>query len=227
MGRFIKDTTVKVGLVGVREDTAKKLIERFTTVSANDPGTFKVVQLKDLGAAKTALTKNNVNAICIALESFGIDESVGFVADVRVTYPLVPFCLVGTREFLDKLPGFHEAWKIKFSHYYKLASDDGDDDFDENAGVLRDLFVADSVKCRVLGNYETTPGAVVRIRAPRPYGFWVLVAVAFLSAVAGGAVGPLVERLWPAAASDTSHSREAAQQGTGADRQGPHSDQPR
>lgn len=216
MGRFIKDTTVKVGLVGVQEETGTRLIERFTTVSATDPGTFEVVRLKDLGEAKRALKKAKVNAICIALESFGIDESIGFVGDVRVTYPLVPFCLVGTRSFLDELSGFHEAWKGRFSHYYKIASDDGDDDFAENAGLLRDLFVADSVKCRALGNYETTPGAVVRIRAPRPYGFWTLVAVALLSALAGGAVAPLMERLWP-----------AAQQGAAADRQGPPSGPPR
>jgi hypothetical protein len=121
--------------------------------------------------------------------------------------------LVGTQDFLDKLPGYHEAWKDRFGHYYKLALDVSDDDLSENVGLLRDLFVADAVKCRALGQYETTPGAVIRLRAPRPYGFWWLIVVSLLAALVGGMVGPVLERVLPAATSAASQENGATQQG--------------
>ena len=213
MGRFIKETTVKVGIVGLEEPTAKKLIDRFTTATVNDPGTFEVMRFASLAECRNAVNSSKVNAVCIALDKFTVDESTAFIGDIRVTNPLVPFCLVGTQGFLDTLPGYHGAWRNKFAHYYKLASDVGDDDLSENAGLVRDLFISDSVKCRALGQYETTPGAVIRLQAPRPYGFWLLVVVSLLAALVGGSVGPALERLLPAAASNTSPANGAAQQG--------------
>lgn len=197
MGQFLKDATVKVGLVGVSESIAHKLIDRLTTNATNDPGIFEAIRYTSLAECRCAVNSLRVNAICIAPESFDADSLTSFISNIRVTHPLIPFCLVGTSSFLRAFPNYHQAWKDKFSHYYKLSSDVEDNDFAENAGLLRDLFVADSVKCRALGQYETTPGAVVRLQAPRPYGFWLLVVVPLLAAVIGGAVAPVLGQVWP------------------------------
>lgn len=200
MGSFIKNTTVKVGIIGVEELEAQMLVDRLTTITAHDPGTFEVKRFTGLKEGRSAVNNSKVNAICIALEKFGADESIFFINEIRVTHPLVPVCLVGTETFLKNLPGFNKTWSKRLSHYYRLISDVNADDFSENAGLLRDLFVADSIKCRALGQYETTPGAVVRLQAPRPYGFWLLIVVALLAALVGGAIGPVLERVWPASA---------------------------
>lgn len=217
MGRFIKETTVKVGLVGVEKQTAQKLIERLTTATPIDPGTFEVASFADLAEAKQAVTRGTVNAICIALEKFTAEQSTSFVCNIRVTHPLVPFCLVGTRAFLDEMSGYHETWRDRFGHYYQIASDMSDEDFSENAGLLRDLLVADAIKCRALGHYETTPGRVIRIEAPRPYGFWVLIATAFLSALTGAMVTPVMDRIWPTKVADPSRDSGPSQQGEPSD----------
>ena len=198
MGRFIKETAVKVGLVGIDDSTAQKLIDRLTTTSAHDPGTFEVMRFTSLVECRQAVISGKIHAVCVVPETFEPDGFTTFVGSIRVTNPLVPFCLVGTKRFLNELPGYHEAWKERLSHYYKLALDVIDDDFSENAGLLRDLFVADSVKCRALGQYETTPGAVIRLKSPRPYGFWLVIVASLLAAMIGGAVGPLLDWWLPA-----------------------------
>jgi hypothetical protein len=95
-----------------------------------------------------------------------------------VTQPLVSFCLIGSTKHSRDLPGLHDRWRARLEHYYKLETDVGDGDFNENAGCLRDLLIADAVKCYALGQYDTTPGAVVRIRSAAPYGFWLTIIVA-------------------------------------------------
>ncbi|WP_332747791.1 hypothetical protein [Hydrogenophaga sp.] len=197
MGRFISEVSVKVGLVGVDDVIAERLIGRFKTRSADDPGNFVTHNFGKLAECKSNVRTGKIHAICVSIEKFPPEEVVAFVSDIRVTHPLVPFCLVGTKQFLASLPNFHPAWKSRFSHYYQLVQDTGEDDFSENAGLLRDLLVADAVKCRALGQYETTPGAVIRLRAARPYGFWWLIVAGLLVAIVGGAVGPVLERFMP------------------------------
>lgn len=200
MGRFLKEVSVKVGLVGIAEPTARNLIDRLTTTAAFDPGTFEAMRFATLSECRSAVNSLKVNAICISLESFTAENSTNFIGDIRVTHPLIPFCLVGTSSFLGELPAYHQAWRNRLSHYYKLSSDVEEGDFAENAGLLRDLLVADAVKCRALGNYDTTPGSIVRLQAPRPFGFWVLVFVTLVAALVGGAIGPVLQQILPSAA---------------------------
>lgn len=199
MGRFIQEVRVKVALLGVPDAAAMSLTRCFMTTGATDPGVFEVTRLQSLTDCKSALDSKRIDAICIGLEAFPVGEVEAFIATTRVAHPLVPFCLAGRGAFLDDLSTFHAAWRTKFKHYFKLKTDLSDEDFVENAGTLRDLFVADAVKCRALGNYETTPGAVLRVRAARPYGFWVLFAATILAAIIGGATQPAIDRIWPKA----------------------------
>ncbi len=194
MGRFLKETNVRVGLVGMDDPIALKLIDRFTTTSAYDPGRFEVALFSGLPECRQAVNAGKTQAICVVPGKFGAGELTEFIGGIRTAQPLVSFCLVDTKQFLNGMPGFDKVWRDRLSHYYKLEMDVEDDDFAENIGLLRDLFVADSVKCRALGRYETTPGAVIRLRSSRPYGFWLVIVASFLAAVVGGAVGPLLER---------------------------------
>lgn len=192
MGRFLKQTLVKVALVGVQPEVANRLTDRLVGRREDDAGTFEVTPYQDIRGCRTAIENGKVNAVCIAFQKFRAPDFVAFVGDVRVTHPLVPICLVGTSKDLAEMQGFHEEWRSRLSHYYKLALDLPESEFEENAGLLRDLLVADGVKTRALGHYDTTPGQIIKIKHAAPFGFWIMATITLLAAVLGAALGPVI-----------------------------------
>lgn len=198
MGQLMKDVSVVVALVGLEKPVAKLLVERFgTSGTGHDPGEFTVVQFDALQDCHEAARQKRIHAICLGVEKYQPDALTRFVADVRVTVPLVSFCLLGKKAVLENFPGYHSAWRERFAHYYKLRTDLGEDDFRENAGMVRDLFIADAIKNRALGQYVTTPGAVIQLKSPRPYGYWLAIAATLVAAVVGGSVQPVMDRFFP------------------------------
>ncbi len=197
MGQLIKDASIVVALVGLDGPRIKQLTERLTTSGGHDPGHVSVLPYDRLQDCEEAVRDKRINAICVAVEKYQAQALTCFVAEIRVTAPLVSFCLMGTDEVLTKLPGHRPAWKERFAHYYKLRTDLTEADFRENAGMVRDLFVADAVKSRALGHLDTTPGGVIQIRSPRPYGFWLVITASLMAAFVGGSIGPILDRVLP------------------------------
>jgi len=195
VGRFLKEVHLNVALLGIDKPSEDKLIQRLTRAGPDDPGRIDVLRFGDMAACNAAVDRQEVHAICIAVESFKPAETLAFISNIRVTHPTLPWCLVGRTKAVHGLDAFAPAWRERFAHYYKIATDAKDDDIAESVGLVRDLFVADAVKSRALGQYLTTPGAVVRIRTSAPYGFWLMVAVTITAAVMGGAVSPIVQSL--------------------------------
>lgn len=130
-----------------------------------------------------------------------------FIAHIRAEHPHVAFCLVGTHSYLKELPGFHSlktstangapSWKERFGHYFKLHTDLDETDFEIEAGLVRDLFVADSIKSRALGLYQTIPGAVVKWREGAAKGTGLAVFAGLAGALIGAVVSPLVAYMLP------------------------------
>jgi hypothetical protein len=162
-----------------------------------DPGRFVVHRATTYADCRGLLDTQGITGICVLLESFDPQQSIAFMADIRQTHPLISFCLVGSKDFLKNMPGYHVNWRSRFQHYFQLTDNATNDDFDQNAGMLRDLLIADIVKNRALGQYQTTPGVVIRLKSPIPYGFWISLALLCASAIFGGAIGPAIERAFP------------------------------
>ena len=193
MGRFLKETHLNVALLGLDKAAEEKLINRLTRTGADDPGRIDVLRFTDMALCNAAVDRKEVNAICIAIESFAPADTLAFISNIRVMHPTVPWCFVGGRKAVYELASFAPAWRARFAHYYKVAIDVKDEDIDESVGLVRDLFVADAVKSRALGQYLTTPGSVVRIRSSPPYGYWLMVFVTIVAAMLGGAVSPILQ----------------------------------
>ena len=193
MGRFLKEAHLNVALLGLDKSAEERLINRLTRAGADEPGRIDVLRFKDMASCNAAVDRKEANAICIAIESFAPADTLAFISNIRVTHPTVPWCWVGGTKAVYELSSFAPAWRERFAHYYKFATDVKDEDIDESVGLVRDLLVADAVKSRALGQYLTTPGAVVRIRNSPPYGFWLMVGVTITAAVLGGAVSPIVQ----------------------------------
>lgn len=197
MGRFLRETVVKVALVGIRGEVITALTERLHTRQQDDAGAVETTPFQDLVTCYSAIERDKITAVCITPSTFGADECTRFIANVRVTHPLVPLCLVDDARILKEMPGFHPKWQARLAHFFKLEQDTKPADFNENAGVIRDLLVADAVKCRALGQYDTTPGAVVRLRNAAPHGFWLGLITGLMCALISGVAGPVVNHFLP------------------------------
>lgn len=182
MGKFYSEAHINVALLCIKDgDFKKHLSNQLTKKGPDDSGTCNVSFFDSLSDCKKAIEAEKITSICIEIDEGRIEELLSFIAYTRVATPLIPFCLIGSKQFLDELPNVPEGWKKKLSHYYKLENDIAlKDNWNENIHVVRDLFVADFVKCRVLNNYETTPGAIIRVTTPKPYGFYRAI---FLAAI--------------------------------------------
>jgi hypothetical protein len=101
------------------------------------------------------------------------------------------------------------SWKQRFGHYFKLHTDLDETDFETEAGLVRDLFVADSIKSRALGLYQTIPGAVVKWREGAAKGTGVTVIAGFAGALIGAVVSPLVTYMLPDKATPNAASASA------------------
>lgn len=185
---------MKVGLVALDATAAAALGDRLATQAPEDKGQVSVTRFDDLVACRSALEKGSINAVCLGVRQLGSEAFVGFIADVRTTHPLVSICLVGDAAYLEKLPDVHARWRERFQHYYKVRTDGEAEDVVQNVGLLRDLLVADFVKNTALGIYQTTPGTVVQLKAPRPYGFWIGITAALITALIAATVTPFVEK---------------------------------
>lgn len=191
MGRFFRDAVVRVAMVAVDHDVRKKLADRWNKSTDHDPGAIEQHVFKRISDCSEALLERNtsnerkedLHAICIDLSKFSASECIAFISDVRVSYPLVFFCLLGTHKELTALSQFNEAWRQRFQHYFHFKTDVGDEDFKENAGVLRDVFIADYVKARALNRYETTPGGIVRVKAQFSKVAWFAIGATFVTAI--------------------------------------------
>jgi hypothetical protein len=197
MGWLLREAKASVALVGLTEAVATRLTQQFLKTGAEDPGRFVVHPAATYADCRALLDSQKINGICVRLQSFNPQESIAFISDVRQTHPLISFCLVGSNEFLENMPGYHVNWRSRFRHYFRLSDDAINDDFDQNAGNVRDLLIADVVKNTALGQYLTTPGVVIRLKSPIPYGFWISLALMCASAILGGAIGPTIERAFP------------------------------
>jgi len=194
MGWFMKEAHARVVLVGLDEGTIAKLRTALVTAAIGDPGTIELHWVNTIEECRALLEgSKELSAICLGLQSFSARDCVSFIADIRTTHPLITFCLVGTSKFLKQMPDYHEKWRERFRHYFQLTINHSDDDFDQNAGALRDLIIADAVKCKALGQYQTTPGALVRLKAAIPYGFWLSMLVVLVA----GLIGPVLDRVLP------------------------------
>jgi hypothetical protein len=192
MGRFLNEANVKMALIGLPKQTADRIAERFTRRSEEDAGRFDVTPYADAATCLDAIEQKKVTAVCIWYRALKPAELVAFIGNIRVTHPLIPFCLVGTGHDLDRMPGLHQEWRSRFSHYYKISENAKDGDFDDNVGLIRDLLVADTIKARALGHYETAPGGIVRLKHANPGGFWIMALVTLMAAILGAVIGPLV-----------------------------------
>ena len=188
MGHLLENIHVAVGLVRIPEVTANHMSERLVTRKPEDCGQFQTVKFSDLTECRDAMTHRKVSALCVWFRAFSTSELVEFIGDIRVTNPLVPICLVGTRRDLDLMPGLHKGWRERFSHYYKIAVDKDAHVFDTNIGIARDLFLADAIKIKGLGHYETTPGRILRVKYVQPLGFWIIVGATLVASM----LGPLI-----------------------------------
>lgn len=219
MGWFMKEANARVVLVGLDQQTTKKLKPILLRSGVDDPGHVELHDVRTLAECRDLIeaqetAEQEITGICLNLESFTPAECIGLIADIRTTHPFIAFCLVGKGKYVDQLPGFHDKWKERFRHYFKLKTDQREDDFAQNAGALRDLLIADVVKCTALGQYQTTPGALVRLKAASPYGFWISLSVVALAAILGGAIGPAMDRLFPVdkpAAADVGNASTAGE----------------
>lgn len=193
MGWFIKEACARVAFVGLNDSTVKKLRPILLRTGADDPGSVKLHDVRTIQECRDLLATEELTGICLGLQAFSPGDCIAFVADIRTTHPLVTFCLVGTSKFLKQMPGFHDKWRERFRHYFQLTINHSDADFDANAGALRDLLIADVVKCKALGQYQTTPGVLVRLKAASPYGFWLSLFAVLLAA----SIAPAMDRLFP------------------------------
>jgi hypothetical protein len=198
MGWLIREARACIALVGLEQTTSKALRPILLKSGPDDPGTIELHDVRTIAECRELMESQSLTGMCINLQAFVPSECVAFIADVRTTHPLVTFCLLGSSSYLKNFPGFHENWRKRFEHYFKLHADSSHDDFEQNAGKLRDLFVADVIKTKALGQYETTPGALIRLKAASPYGFWLSLIVVALTALLAGAIGPLMDRFLPA-----------------------------
>nr|WP_140422167.1 hypothetical protein [Pseudomonas sp. A46] len=196
MGYLIKQAVIHVGLVKIDSNTAKRLTSVFVSNTSHDPGEFKVFKLDSLDECVEAAQSGRINAICLGMESFHTREVTAFISEIRVTCPLIPIALVASSEFFKSLTDYHEAWRERFTHYYKVKTDEIAD-FDVNATVLRDLFLADSIKTTGLTRYETTPGTPIQLKSAEHYQFKLNIAAVIIAAVIGGLVGPVTDRVFP------------------------------
>lgn len=198
MGWLIKEATAAIVLVGIDAPTTTRLRPTLVKYGAEDPGTVEIHQVQSFAECRTLIEPRDIRGICINIPSFPAADTVAFIADLRTTHPLITFCLAGPAKVLDEMNGFHKNWRDRFKHYFHLRTDASDDDFEANAGALRDLFIADVVKCKALGQYQTTPGALIRLKAASPYGFWTSLIILAITALIAGAIAPVMDRYFPA-----------------------------
>ncbi|HEY0329927.1 MAG TPA: hypothetical protein VGC77_12600 [Rhodopseudomonas sp.] len=177
-------------LVGIPQPEAARIEQRFLTRSEKDAGRIEVTPYRSIQKCAEAVRNQRVTAICIWLRAFDPAELVSFIGDVRVTHPFISFCLVGTTDDLNQLRGIHKGWQQRFRHYFKIYSDDGT--FDAYVDVVRDLFVADAIKMRALGHYQTLPGGMVKFVPQAPAGFWIQGWFSVGSAITGAGFGALL-----------------------------------
>jgi hypothetical protein len=197
VGWLMKGANACIAFVGLDPNTAKRLRPILLKTGLDDPGRIELHDVRTVAQCRELLDTQALTGICIDVRSFSASECVAFIADIRTTHPLVTFCLVGKSSELRQLPGFHQNWRERFRHYFQLRTDASDEDFEQNAGALRDLLVADVVKCKALGQYQTTPGALIRLKAASPYGFWLSLIVVAATALLAGAIGPFMDRYFP------------------------------
>lgn len=197
MGWLIKQASACVVFLGLDQNTAKRLRPILLKAGPDDPGTVVLYDARTIAECRELLKSQEISAVCINVESLPASDCVAFIADTRTAHPLVSFCLVGSSSHLQNMPGFHHNWRERFRHYFHLRTNATDEDFEENAGAMRDLLVADVVKSKALGQYQTTPGALIRLKAASPYGFWLSLIVVALTALLAGAIGPLMDRYFP------------------------------
>jgi len=197
MGWLIREAAAYVALVGVEDSVSRKLRDALTKEGADDPGRVNLHTVRTIAECRELLERQELTAICINIDDVPPANVVTFIADLRTSHPLITFCLAGSASYLQNMPGFHKNWRERFRHYFQLRTDVNNSDFAENAGALRDLLIADVVKSKALGQYHTTPGALIRLKAASPYGFWLTLFALLVTAILGGAVGPLMDRFFP------------------------------
>lgn len=188
MGYLVSQAYMKVALIGADQNLINKISRNINITDAENPGACNVRSYESIDSFLSSGTIDEVTGVCLVIDAIAPEVVTAFVANTRVIAPLVSICLIAKQRFLDELPGYHKHWQEKFGHYYKLASDLLDSDFENNSKVVRDLLLADTIKRVGLGQYTTTPGAVVYISS-RPWGFWITIAATFIAAFAAVIVG--------------------------------------
>ena len=195
MGWALKDVEVRVGLICLREDTLKIIDDRLRTRGDADAGRFVVTPYPDLLSSNEALKQGQIDAICIGFKGMSTEDLVAFIGNTRVSYPFVPVCLVGPDAVLKALPGLTDGWRNRLNHYYKIYDDKNPNDLAENIGLIRDLFVADAVKTRAMGVYDTTPGRIIQLKHALPAGTWISAMIGFAGALTGAIASSIVTYL--------------------------------
>ena len=196
MGIAQRDAHVRVGLVGIPTNVSHRIAERLRRRGDDDAGRFEVIEFADVSAWTRALEEGRISAICIWLRVMAPSDFITFIVNLRQTKPTVPICLVGETTELDDMPGFHPAWRHRFSHYYRIAVDtdqfEANEAFNEGVGLIRDLLFADEIKLRAMGHYVTVPGKVLTVKYKQPIGFWLIIGATLLAATISATVNPLL-----------------------------------
>lgn len=209
MGYLIEQARISTGFFNIDGSTDERLSKVFLGNSSHDPGKFNILRFDKLDACLESAQSNQINAICLGMESLPPRELTAFISELRVTCPLIPISLVASTEFFKDLTGYHDAWQERFTHYYKVRTDEIAD-FDVNAKALRDLFLADSIKTTGLTRYDTTPGVPIQLKSAEHKQFKINLIAVLVAAVLGSSVGPVIDRVFPI--TETQHRAVVNQQ---------------
>jgi hypothetical protein len=193
MGHFFKDARVKVALLNIPDGIANKISDRFRTQGHDDIGHLQTTKFDNPGLCEKAIEEDDeITALCLSFNALPPAELVAFIGNLRVSQPHVTICFVGTRKELDEMAGLNAAWRSRFSHYYRLYTDKDDASFEAHTGLVRDLFVADAVKLKALGQVETTPGKILEMAQGKPYRFWIVLLASIGTAVGAAVINQLL-----------------------------------
>jgi hypothetical protein len=196
MGSYYKSANISVALIHFEPEMLKIISSQLTLKGPEDPGHVSVQKYDSISASKNDIESGKITAICLNIERAIPEEITSFVSEVRITKPLIPFCFSASTKTLKAMNGFHPNWKKKFEHYFKVPTDLSESDIEENCGRLRDLFIADFVKCSALGNYETTPGIYSTFKTLGRKEMVFFLVVPLLAAVVGGLVQPVYSTIF-------------------------------
>lgn len=195
MGQFLQDLRMTVALLMLPEPTADRISERFARRGENDPGQINSIKYSNVTTFWDAIERDKIRAICISFRALHDADLVTLIAKIRFAHPLISICLVGTQAELTRLANFNKACREHLEHYYKIFHDATGTSLDDSIDLVRDLFVADAIKVKALGHYDTKPGGIVRLRRGQPLDYWVLVVIPLAAALVGAFGMPALQLL--------------------------------